>query len=239
MSLNAIIEIITEYALLLLKGVGVTLLLSIIGTIIGLLIAFVFSIIRVQSINPYDSKIINVIKRIGIGFVKTYVTIIRGTPMIVQAVLFYYGFQQIGIRWSPLMAGLFTVSVNTAAYLIEVLRGGIQSVDKGQLEAARAIGMNQRKAMFLVVIPQALKNSFASIGNELIVNIKDTAVLNIIAVVDLFTVTKSAAGKTYFYMEAMLIAAAIYLFLTYFSSKILMYLERKAGAPVKEITSCN
>ena len=99
--------------------------------------------------------------------------------------------------------------------------------------------MNQRKAMFLVVIPQALKNSFASIGNELIVNIKDTAVLNIIAVVDLFTVTKSAAGKTYFYMEAMLIAAAIYLFLTYFSSKILMYLERKAGAPVKEITSCN
>ena len=88
------------------------------------------------------------------------------------------------------MAGLFTVSVNTAAYLTEVLRGGIQSVDKGQLEAARAIGMNQRKAMFLVVIPQALKNSFASIGNELIVNIKDTAVLNIIAVVDLFTVTK-------------------------------------------------
>ena len=239
MSFGAIFDIISEYWNLLLGGIGITLLLSVVGTIIGLLIAFVFSIIRVQTVNSFDSKFKKIIKTIGVGTIKTYVNIIRGTPMIVQAVLFYYGFAQLGVNWSPLVAGLFTVSVNTAAYLTEVLRGGIQSVDKGQLEAARAIGMSQGKAMFLVIIPQALKNSFASIGNELIVNIKDTAVLNILSVVDLFTVTKNAAGKTYFYLEAMLIAAAIYLFLTYFSSKLLMYFERKVGAPVKEITSCN
>jgi putative lysine transport system permease protein len=239
MSFGAIFDIISEYWKLLLGGIGITLLLSVVGTIIGLLIAFVFSIIRVQTVNSFDSKFKKIIKIIGVGTIKTYVNIIRGTPMIVQAVLFYYGFAQLGVNWSPLVAGLFTVSVNTAAYLTEVLRGGIQSVDKGQLEAARAIGMSQGKAMFLVIIPQALKNSFASIGNELIVNIKDTAVLNILSVVDLFTVTKNAAGKTYFYLEAMLIAAAIYLFLTYFSSKLLMYFERKVGAPVKEITSCN
>lgn len=239
MSINAFIELITQFGGSLLKGLTVTLFLSIVGTIIGLLIAFVFSIIRVQSINPDDNVLIKGVKKLGYWFVKGYVTVIRGTPMIVQAVLFYYGFSQIGIRWSPLVAGLFTVSVNTAAYLTEVLRGGIQSVDKGQMEAARAIGMSERKAMFLIVIPQALKNSFASIGNELIVNIKDTAVLNIISVVDLFTQADLAAGKTYFYLEAMLIVACIYLILTYSSSKILMFIERKIGAPVKEITSCN
>lgn len=232
-------KIFSEYSILLLKGVGVTLLLSIVGTLVGLVFAFLFSIIRVQTVNPYDSKFVKVMKRIGVGFVKTYVTIIRGTPMIVQAVIFYYGFSQIGIRWSPLVAGLFTVSINTAAYLTEVLRGGIQSVDKGQLEAARSIGMSQRKAMLLVVIPQALKNSFASIGNELIVNIKDTAVLNVISVVDLFTVADKAAGKTFYYMECMLLAAGIYLILTYCTSKLLMFMEKKMGAPVKEITSCN
>lgn len=239
MSITAFFDLLSRYWKLLLGGVGITLLLSLIGTIVGLLIAFVFSVIRVQKISPFDSKIIKILKKISVNIIKIYVTVIRGTPMIVQAVLFYYGFAQLGINWSPLVAGLFTVSVNTAAYLTEVLRGGIQSVDNGQMEAARAIGMSRRQAMCFVVIPQALKNSFASIGNEFIVNIKDTAVLNIISVVDLFFITNNAAGDTYFYLEAMLIAASIYLFLTFFTSKLLMYLENKLGVPVKEITSSN
>lgn len=236
---NGFSKIISEFGIVFLQGIGITLLLAISGTIIGLIIALIFGIIRVQSIEPYDSTFVKIIKKIGVGFVKTYVTIFRGTPMILQAFIFYYGFLQLGITWSALTAGIFTVSLNTAAYLTEVIRGGIQSIDKGQMEAARATGMSQFQAMIFVVYPQALKNSMASIGNELIVNIKDTAVLSVIGIIDLFYATDAATGATYLYMEAYTIGAIIYLLLTFTCSKILMYIEKKIGAPVKEITSSN
>jgi len=232
-------SIIQEFGSLFLKGVGVTLSLAIFGTLIGLFIALIFSIIRVQKPLKTDSRFTKILKRIGSGFVKFYVTIFRGTPMIVQAVIFFYSFYEMGIRWSPFSAGLFTVSLNTAAYLTEVLRGGIQSVDPGQEEAARSIGMSNVKAFTFIVFPQAIKNSFASIGNELIVNIKDTAVLSTIMVFDLFYVARSAAGKYYLYVEAMLIAAIIYLVLTYTFSKLLQLIEKKLGVEPKGIVSSN
>lgn len=232
-------KILSKYGTLILQGIGVTLLLSIVGTVIGLILALIFGTLRVQTINEHDPKIVKFFKWIGIHFVKVYVTIFRGTPMIVQAAIFYYGFYQIGIQWSALAAGLFTVSVNTTAYLTEVIRGGLQSVDKGQMEAAQSLGMSQFKAMTLVIFPQALKNSMASIGNELIINIKDTAVLSTITIIDLFSATTKAGKSTYFYFEALLLAAAMYLILTYVTSKLLMLLEKRIGAPVKELTSSN
>lgn len=231
--------IITEYGTLFLQGIGITLLLAIAGTIIGLLLALIFGVIRVQTIQPYDSWFTKCIKKISVGFVKFYVTVFRGTPMIVQAIIFYYGFLQIGINWSALTAGIFTVSMNTTAYLTEVIRGGLQSVDRGQMEAARAMGMSQGKAMRLIIFPQALKNSMASIGNELIINIKDTAVLSTIGIIDLFSAAKKAIGKTLLYIQSFTLAAVIYLILTFACSKLLMLIERKIGAPVKEITSSN
>ncbi|HHU55495.1 MAG TPA: amino acid ABC transporter permease [Acholeplasmataceae bacterium] len=216
-----------------------TLALAVFGTFFGLIIALIFSILRVQKPLETDRKFVKILKLIGFGFVKTYVTIFRGTPMIVQGVIFYYSFYSIGIRWSPFNAGLFTVSLNTAAYLTEVLRGGIQSVDPGQEEAARSIGMSGGKAFLYIIFPQAIKNSFASIGNELIVNIKDTAVLSTIMVVDLFYVANSAAGTYFLFVEAMLVAAMIYLALTYSSSKILQIIEKKLNIPTKDIVSSN
>ena len=236
---NGFSKIILEYGIAFLQGIGITLLLAISGTIIGLIIALIFGFIRVQVIEPQDSTIIKIIKKIGLFFVKCYVTIFRGTPMILQAFIFYYGFLQIGISWSALTAGIFTVSLNTAAYLTEVIRGGIQSIDKGQMEAARSTGMSQFQAMWYIIFPQALKNSMASIGNELIVNIKDTAVLSVIGIMDIFFATDAATGSTFLYMEAYTIGAIIYLILTFTCSKILMYIEKKIGAPVKEITSSN
>lgn len=236
---NSYIIILEEYGPLILKGVGLTLLLSLSGTLIGLFLALIFGSIRVQEINVYDNKFVKIIKYIGIYFVKIYVTIFRGTPMIVQAAIFFYGFYQLGITWSATAAGIFTVSINTTAYLTEVIRGAIEAVDPGQKEAARSLGMSETRAMFTIVIPQGIKNAMASIGNELVINIKDTAVLSTIMLVDLFSALKTAASDTMLYMEAYLIAAAIYLFLTYSISKLLYIIEKRIGVRTKELTSSN
>jgi putative lysine transport system permease protein len=233
------ITIIEDFGSLFLRGILTTIELAFLGTLIGFLIALGLCIMRIQTVNPNDSRFNKILKRISSGFVKTYVTIFRGTPMMVQAIIFYYSFYEIGIRWSPFEAGLFTISLNTAAYLAEVLRGGIESVDHGQYEAARSIGMSGIKSYIFVVFPQAIKNSFASIGNELIVNIKDSSVLSLIAVVDLFNIADRAAGKYYWFVESMLIAAAIYLVLTYVTSKILFVIEKKMDIQTKDIVSSN
>ena len=231
--------IVTDFGSQFIDGVIVTLTLAFVGTIVGFIIALLFNIIRVQKVNADDNFITRFWIKFSQGFVKVYVTIFRGTPMIVQAVIFYYSFYQMGIKWSPLAAGLFTISLNTAAYLTEVLRSGIESVDKGQYEAARSIGLGGFRTYLFVIFPQAIKNSFASIGNELIVNIKDSSVLSVITVVDLFSIADSAAGKYYWYVEAMLIAAVIYLLLTYCTSKALYFIEKKLDIQTKDIVSSN
>lgn len=231
--------ILDEFGSQFIDGVIVTLCLAIVGTIVGFIIALLFNVIRVQKINDSDNSLTRFAKLFSQGFVKVYVTIFRGTPMIVQAVIFYYSFYQMGIKWSPFVAGLFTISLNTAAYLTEVLRSGIDSVDKGQYEAARSIGLGGFRTYLFVIFPQAIKNSFASIGNELIVNIKDSSVLSVITVVDLFSIADSAAGTYYWYVEAMLIAAVIYLVLTYATSKVLNLIEKKLDIETKDIVSSN
>lgn len=231
--------ILENYGYLILKGVGTTLLLAIIGTVLGLVIAlFLGSVLSLED-SPFDSKAKKYIKKISKIIINIYVTIFRGTPMIVQALIFYYTFYKIGIKWSYTSAGIFTVTLNTAAYLTEVVRSGICSINKDQTEAGLAIGLNPFKTFLYIVLPQALKNSMASIGNELIVNIKDTSVLSVIMIVDLYNAC-SMAGSVYgAVLEAMLIAAAIYLLLTSFFSIVLRKIEKLIGAPTKALTSSN
>lgn len=227
-----IARIVDEYLSQILLGIARTLLLSLVGTLVGFIIACLFSYIRTKKECGPVGKVLK-------GFVNVYVTVIRGTPMMVQALIFYYSFKMMGINWDPLSAGLFTVSINTTAYLTEVLRGGIEAVDEGQYEAARSIGMSSFKAMTFIVYPQAIKNSMASIGNEFIVNIKDTSVLNVIGVIEVYNACLMAGNKYYKVVEAMCIAAIIYLVMTLTSSYLLKKLERRVGSPVKEITSSN
>ena len=205
--------------------------------------------------NYRDQILSKFFKKIGSGIANVYVTVIRGTPMIVQAFVFFYlvvGIVRANVTpeefvnfrdnvWTPVRAGLFTVSINTTAYLTEVLRGGINSVDKGQSEAAMALGLGKFKTMMLIVFPQAIKNSLPSIGNEFIVNIKDTSVLTMIGVLDLFSVAKKDILGIYSAknLEAYLLVAVFYLILTYFTSKLLQYAEKSMDVPVKEITSSN
>jgi putative lysine transport system permease protein len=245
-----IMYLFNRYSNLIFTGIQSTLFLSLAGTLIGLFLAIFMVILRTQDIEKRDSDLIIFSKKLGLAFVKTYVTIIRGTPMIVQAMIFFYlmrevffviGFTvaQVNAFWTPFLAGLFTVSVNTTAYLIEVLRGGIIGVDKGQIEAGRSLGFSSFKTYLLITFPQALRNSMPSIGNEFIVNIKDTAVLTLIQVVDLFAVTRTIAGNHFSFVEAFIISAIIYLVLTYGTSKILAIIENKLEIQSKEIVSSN
>jgi putative lysine transport system permease protein len=234
-----------------LKGILMTLLLSLSGTLIGLLIAFVFVIIRTMKINKKDNEVIAFFKNVGIWFVKIYVNIFRGTPMMVQAVIIYYllpmfiastfNIPQTAVDkvLTITVSGIIIVSLNTTAYLVEVLRGGIEAIDKGQMEAARSLGFTYWGAMFNIILPQAIKNVLPSIINEFIINIKDTSVLNVIAVAELFFVTQDVKLKYFRTYEPFIIAALIYLFLTLATSKLLVFVEKKFSLSEVPLPSSN
>ena len=148
--------------------------------------------------------------------------------MIVQAMGIYYGaMQYMGLRMSPLFAAIFVTSINTGAYMAEIIRGGIISVDRGQKEAATAVGMTHWQAMTGVVLPQAVRNIMPSIGNEFVVNIKDSSVLNVISVGELYFMSKSAAGTYARYFEVFFITACIYFVLTFTVTRLLRLIEKK------------
>lgn len=230
--------IITKYADLFYQGIKYTLGISLFGTIIGFLIACLLSQIRIVKINKNDAFFLKSIKYISNSLVKIYVNVFRGTPMMVQAMILYYGLVGI-IHWSPISAGLFIVSINTGAYLTEVVKNGIESVDKGQMEAARALGFSRFQAMILIVFPQTIKNSIASIGNEFVINIKDTSVLNVIGCAEMYYVLKTSSSEDFRFMEQMIVGAIIYLFLTFTITKILNVIERKLDVPVVELKGSN
>ncbi len=214
------------------KGAGITLLLALIGTIVGCVIGFLVGIVQTIPIEPQDIFLKTVILKIVRALMTSYIEVFRGTPMIVQAMVIYYGsLYMFGIDMSPLTAGLVIVSINTGAYMSESVRGGIDSIDKGQTEAAKAIGMTHFQTMLSVILPQALRNILPQIGNNLIINIKDTAVLNIIAVNELFFATKSLVGAYYQPFPGYLIASVVYFIMTFTCSRILRWYERKIDGP--------
>ena len=219
--------ILDKYGTLFLSGVGVTLLVAITGTVIGFVIGLLVAILRTIPVAPRDPWYRRVPLKVLSGLLNVYIEVFRGTPMIVQAMVIYYGSMQMGLRMPVLVAAVLIVSVNTGAYMAEIVRGGIISVPKGQKEAACAIGMTHWQSMVHVVLPQAVRNIMPSIGNEFVVNIKDSSVLNVISVNELFFMSKSAAGTYLRYFEVFFITACIYLALTFTVTRLLRLLERK------------
>ncbi len=207
-------------------GVMLTLLFAFVGTIVGLLIGLVIGGIRAIEINETDSNFIIIIKKVSQLFTRFYIWVLRGTPMMVQALFFYYFLKPV-FHWNYLTAGLTVISVNTGAYMAEIIRSGIQSISKGQSEAAKSLGMSSFDALIYIIFPQAIKNSFPSIGNQLIVNIKDSSMLNVLSITELFFQTSSIAGSNYRYIETYLVSAVIYLILTSLASLLLNYTERR------------
>ena len=219
--------LLEQYGPLFLSGVGVTLMVAITGTLACFLLGLLVAILRTIPTSPKDPALKRIPLKILSWLLGVYIEVFRGTPMIVQAMVIYYGGMTIGLRMPVLTAAILIVSVNTGAYMAEIIRGGIISVDKGQKEAAHAIGMTHWQSMVYVVLPQAVRNIMPSIGNEFVVNIKDSSVLNVISVNELFFMSKSAAGTYLRYFEVFFITACIYLVLTFTVTRLLRILERK------------
>ena len=219
--------ILEKYGTLFLSGVGITLLVAITGTVIGFAIGLLVAILRTIPVAPRAPWYRRLPLRALSALLNVYIEVFRGTPMIVQAMVIYYGCMYMGLRMPVLVAAVLIVSINTGAYMAEIVRGGIISVDKGQKEAACAIGMTHWQSMVHVVLPQAVRNIMPSIGNEFVVNIKDSSVLNVISVNELFFMSKSAAGTYLRYFEVFFITACIYLVLTFTVTRLLRLLERK------------
>ena len=223
--INDILKIISDYGMTYLKGAGNTLLLALIGTVAGCIIGFIVGTVQATPLPEQKGK--RVLMQIVRAILRGYVELFRGTPMIAQAVFVYYGVFYLGGTTTAWAASMFVVSINTGAYMAETVRGGIMSIDNGQFEGAKAIGMTHNQTMIHVVLPQALRNIIPQIGNNFIINIKDTSVMSIISFVDLFNVHKSVVGSNYMFFPSIVLTLAIYLTMTVVSSILLRKWEDK------------
>ena len=219
---SQVAKILTENWQQLLRGAGITLLISIIGTIVGLVIGLAIGVFRTAP--QSENQFIYVVQNIVGWILNIYIEIFRGTPMIVQSMVIYYGTAQaFGINLDRTLAAIFIVSINTGAYMTEIVRGGILAVDKGQFEAATAHNQTMRK----IVLPQVVRNILPATGNEFVINIKDTSVLNVISVVELYFSGNTVATQTYQYFQTFTIIAVIYFVLTFTVTRILRYIEKR------------
>lgn len=223
--------LLNRYGGAYLDGVKSTLILALVATAIGCLIGFLCGIL--QTI-PH-AKTDHIVKRFFLALIRAvvriYVEVFRGTPMVLQAVFVYYGlpyFTDNAVRFDSVwLAAIVVVSVNTGAYMAETVRGGIMSIDPGQTEGAKAIGMNHVQTMLYVILPQAIRNILPQIGNNLIINIKDTSVMFIISFTEFFAVHRAAVGATYLYFPSAVVEMVGYLCMTLAASVILRWVERR------------
>ncbi len=231
-----------------LTGALTTIELAVFGTIIAFFLALLLAAVRILEIDRSDNDAIRFLKKVGVGFAKVYSTVVRGTPMLVQGVIVYYlGFNivsgfglsitEVNALWTRFIAGLVVISLNSTAYMMEVLRGGIESVDKGQMEAARSLGLSQWQAMLKVVFPQGIKYAIPGLSNELVINIKDSSVLSVIGVFDLAFAASTVAGIYYKQLNAYLVIAVFYLIMTAFASWLLGKLAARLDVKAEPVGS--
>lgn len=227
-----IIYILGRYGSSFLRGAGTTMVIAIVCTFVGCVIGFAVGIVQTIPVSKHDSMLKRVLLRLVRFVLNVYVEVFRGTPMMIQAAFIFYGSAQLfNIHMNMWQAAFFIVSINTGAYMAETVRGGILSIDPGQTEGAMAIGMNHFQTMLYVVFPQTLRNIMPQIGNNLVINIKDTCVLSIIGTVELFFTFNSVAGAIYTYFEAATITMAIYFVLTFVCSRLLRLWENRMDGP--------
>ncbi len=203
----------------LLEGLNITLLLTFISISIGLVIGITLALGRV-----YGNKIIS-------SFCIGYIEIIRGTPLLVQLFLIYFGLPSIGINMTPLSAALLGLSLNSGAYQAEYLRGSVQSIPSGQMVAARTLGMTKLKSIQNIILPQALRISIPAWSNELIYLLKYTSIAYLITVEELTAEGFFIAAKSYKYIEIFVIIAIIYLVLTVVFTAIIDIIEKRLKIP--------
>ena len=221
-----IIDIVAKYYPLLLSGLGYTMLIALVGTIAGLVIGLLIGIFK--TLPPSKNGFARVLQKIFTVILNIYIEVFRGTPMMVQAMVIFWGYAfAAGGNTLPLLpAGIFIVSINTGAYMAEIVRGGIMSIDKGQTEGAHSIGLTHFQTMFYVVLPQAIRNVLPSIANEFVINIKDTSVLNVIGVMELFYQAQVVKALNLKVFQTYLIISVIYFIVTFAITRLLRLFEK-------------
>ena len=227
-----IIYLLQQYGSSFAKGAGVSMWLALVGTLFGCIIGFLVGIVQTIPVDKNDSTAKKILTKIVKFILACYVEFFRGTPMMAQAMFIYFGSAAVfNINMSMWFAAIFIVSINTGAYMAETVRGGILSIDPGQTEGAKAIGMTHVQTMINVILPQALRNIMPQIGNNLIINIKDSSVLSVIGVIELYYAAKQTAGAYYWWFEAMTVAMVLYLIMTFVFSRLLRFWESKLDGP--------
>ena len=222
-----VINIAAKYYPQLLSGVGNTMLIALTGTVAGLAIGLLTGIVRTA---PFSRNgFVRVLHKILNAVIAVYVEIFRGTPMMVQAMVIYWGYAfASGGNTLPLIpSGILIVSVNTGAYMAEIVRGGIISIDKGQFEGAMSIGMTHSQTMFKVIIPQVMRNILPSVSNEFVINIKDTSVLNVIGVAELYYYAGIIRKMNFQIFQTYVVICVLYFALTFTITKLLRLCEKK------------
>lgn len=242
---------IASYAQLFEQGLLVTVLLSLFTVVIGFCLALILALMRMSNIRPFralgidkdghqrEKGFLAVISKFNpLSFIATaYVEIIRSTPVIVQIFIIYFGvfgvvklpaFDIFGfIKFSRFFPGVVALGMNSGAYLCEIIRAGIQSIDGGQTEAARSLGLSQGQNLRYIILPQALKNILPAIANEFVVIIKESAITYTIGVQDIMSAVNAVKGATFVIIEPLLVATAIYFCLCFPTSKLIAYFERR------------
>ena len=226
-SLEWMVFLAKKYSNMFIEGTWLTLYIAVIGTIVGFILGYVVGIIEDIKMNPGDGIVRRFFVRLVKAIFSIYVEIFRDTPMIVQAMIIYYGIKMLGVEVTPVFAGILVTVLNTGAYMAETVRAGIGSIEIGQREGAWAMGMSPFKTMLYVVLPQAFKNIIPEMANTFLTNLKMTSVVIVIAVQELFMAAKTVGGNYYKYFESYLVIAVIYFVLCFIFNKVFNLIEKK------------
>lgn len=209
-----------------LKGFRLTIVMSILAVLLGVSIGIVVAVFKYSSARRSRKGIGSALLRFGEIICNIYITIIRGTPVYVQ-LLIIYNLIFTSRNTSPLVSGVVCFGINSGAYVAEIIRAGLESVDKGQMEAGKSLGLSGMQTMKSIILPQAVKNILPALGNEFITLIKETAIVGTIAATDITKVAQNIAGVTMDLLTPLFITAAIYLILVIGLTKLLNYFERR------------
>lgn len=225
--LNDVLNIFIKYYPQLLTGVGNTLLIALTSTVAGLALGLLTGVVRTAPMSK--NPVLRALHKLLNAVIAIYVEIFRGTPMMVQSMVIYWGYAfATGGDTLPLIpSGILIVSINTGAYMAEIVRGGIISIDRGQFEGAMSIGMTHAQTMFKVVIPQVMRNILPSVSNEFVINIKDTSVLNVIGVTELYYFAGIIKRQNFQTFQTYLVVCILYFILTFTVTRLLRWVERK------------
>lgn len=216
--IDNILMVISNYKDLFIQGICYTLLLALIAVVCGTVFGTFVALMKMSS-----NKFLSILAT-------AYIELFRNTPLLLQLYIFYFVLPEAGINLSPFAAVSVGLVVNTTAYISEIIRSGIQSVDKGQTEAARSLGLNHVQTLRKVVLPQAMKNILPALANEFVTDIKETSLASTFFVGDLMTTYRTINGATYLSLEPLFVVGVIYFVLSFTLSKLVAVMERRMRA---------